>query len=880
MMLMGGMAKKQKLSYLAYSIITVMFCLPTSVLAQETVEHTQAITSVTAQTETVEKTTVSVTQQAQAILKQQPKIEPLTFDDLEHYQTHADVAMMNEIYQVAEQAKKDATTWQETGQTTTQPLQKSMLETLQEAPIAKIDVEQLAPSTNVTELMQNIQQDSKNIVEQVATTNQILEQDDIFKDKTDLVLDDVNQGSWFQRWKRQRNLPELKKEQYIKVEVENADTLELGENIIATLETLTVESVKDFNVMLPQMRKLANQAAQAMGYYDVDFIFTPSDDYKRVSVKLKNQENVVRVQSQNVNFVGAGELVPQFQVIKVIPDLEEGDILHHGKYEETKTRINDAASNNGFFDGSWLLHDVKVSLPENTADINLKYDTGERYQLGDVQFRMSDPSKPLPIDERILREMMTWQIGDNYAQWRINLFSNYLTNSRFFNSVTVNAVTPDPIQKELDLPPDILQAIEKQKANLSTTTPVSHVANVDESQFAGVNEESKADDAQTSNDEISPQILQSETSAQTIQQEKEEDRLKQQARETKQIPVIVTLNADKPNNMEVGFGYGTDTEFRTRMQYRRAFLNRYGHSLQGNIELSKIRQAGELRYNIPYHHPINRYFTLVGGYERESDQSLGKGLELITETAIGGGDLTLKSQRYDAWQHSFGLRYRLDRLTVNGDVDIFDIPQRFLIVRTPNQQSLLASYSAYKLTANSPTNITQGLRQNYKIQLGSKHALSDANIAIVSAGLGFIYSFGTNNNHQFIGRADGSYMFTDDFISVPYNLRFFTGGDQSIRGFDYKSLSPMEDGFRVGGQAVAVGSMEYNYQVADGWRVGVFSDFGNSFDANFKNPIAYSVGLGVRWQSPVGPIRVDLASGISDPNHPIRLHFFIGSPLQ
>lgn len=106
MMLMGRMAKKQKLSYLAYSIITVMFCLPTAVLAQETVEHTQAITSVTAQTETVEKTTVSVTQQAQAILKQQPKIEPLTFDDLEHYQTHADVAMMNEIYQVAEQAKK------------------------------------------------------------------------------------------------------------------------------------------------------------------------------------------------------------------------------------------------------------------------------------------------------------------------------------------------------------------------------------------------------------------------------------------------------------------------------------------------------------------------------------------------------------------------------------------------------------------------------------------------------------------------------------------------------------------------------------------------------------------------------------------------------
>jgi translocation and assembly module TamA len=39
------------------------------------------------------------------------------------------------------------------------------------------------------------------------------------------------------------------------------------------------------------------------------------------------------------------------------------------------------------------------------------------------------------------------------------------------------------------------------------------------------------------------------------------------------------------------------------------------------------------------------------------------------------------------------------------------------------------------------------------------------------------------------------------------------------------------------------------------------------------------MGLGLRWASPIGPIRIDVASGISDDNHPIRLHFFIGSQL-
>jgi translocation and assembly module TamA len=123
------------------------------------------------------------------------------------------------------------------------------------------------------------------------------------------------------------------------------------------------------------------------------------------------------------------------------------------------------------------------------------------------------------------------------------------------------------------------------------------------------------------------------------------------------------------------------------------------------------------------------------------------------------------------------------------------------------------------------------------------------------------------------------YIFAKDFEKVPYNLRYFAGGDQSLRGFDYKSLSPVEYGYKVGGQGLAVGSLEYNYQFKDGWRGAVFSDFGNAYDKSFSNDTEYSVGVGLRWKSPIGPIRIDVASGISDPAKPIRLHFFIGSQL-
>lgn len=71
-----------------------------------------------------------------------------------------------------------------------------------------------------------------------------------------------------------------------------------------------------------------------------------------------------------MNFRGLGERLPQLQVIRLIPEQDEGDIFNHGKYEETKTKIVSAANDNGFFDAYWRLHDVKITQPDKTAEIN------------------------------------------------------------------------------------------------------------------------------------------------------------------------------------------------------------------------------------------------------------------------------------------------------------------------------------------------------------------------------------------------------------------------------------------------------------------------------------------------------------------------------
>lgn len=849
---------------------------------KDSAQDLQKIEEALEQAQTPEFNSLEMLQQQQQAGASFAEFQPIEFEDLEDLPiAPVDQGLANEIFQVAEQAKQEAML-DRNGQVPETLVQDATLQELLEIDQAPVNVDQL---------MINIQADSNFVVE--ANPNDTL--------MTELgwmtQVENADKPGFFRRLlykvRPPRGLntakvPRISADVVITANGANGTQNSIGEvspdayrtavdhlsaNIKAKLSSFTQESFADFPSALPQLRTLSNQAAQAVGFYNAEFKFEKLSD-SRVRVKVVPNPPVA-IKQQNIEFTGEGQYEAQFQVIGVLPDQEVDDVFNHGLYEQTKKRITDAASDNGYFDSYWRLHDVKVAQPQNTADINLRYETGERYKLGNVEFRMSDPNQEFPLDMDILQSMVTWQDNADYTFWRVNGLANNLTNSRYFNYTLVDTIRPDPVEHPLELPPDIQALVDQQKISVYDATVVDQkrVASsqevtqsvVNEAEFAGTEEGA-------SNDKL--RMLQ----AQQEDKQSEEERLKQQARIDKKIPVIVTLNADRLNSAEVGAGYGTDTGVRLRGQYRRAIVNKRGHSFDANLELSQIRQAIDGRYNIPYNHPLNDYVALVGGYEREERDDVAQGGGLMIESAVAGVDRVIKNPM-GSWQHTFGLRYRLDRLTEDGTVFLEKVPDAFIANGDVEQQSLLLGYEVSRTDSNRRVNPSKGFRQIYKIELGSESLLSDADLAILNAGWRFIYSLGENDDHQFVGRSDLGYIYTEDFNKVPYNLRYFTGGDQSLRGFDYKSLTPQIEGFKIGGQALAVGSLEYNYQFKEGWRAAVFSDFGNAYDKDFSNDTEYSVGLGVRWASPIGPIRIDVASGISDDNHPIRLHFFIGSQL-
>ncbi|MDV2455856.1 autotransporter assembly complex protein TamA [Acinetobacter towneri] len=848
---------------------------------KDSAQDLQKIEEALEQAQTPEFNSLEMLQQQQQAGASFAEFQPIEFEDLEDLPiAPVDQGLANEIFQVAEQAKQEAMLDRngQVPETLVQDATQQELLQIDQAPV------------NVDQLITNIQADSNFVVE--ANPNDTL--------MTELgwmtQVENADKLGFFRRLlykvrpPRELNtakVPRISADVVITAKGANGTQNSIGEvspdayrtavdqlsaNIKAKLSSFTQESFADFPSALPQLRTLSNQAAQAVGFYNAEFKFEKLSD-SRVRVHVVPNPPVA-IKQQNIEFTGEGQYEAQFQVIGVLPDQEVDDVFNHGLYEQTKKRITDAALDNGYFDSYWRLHDVKVAQPQNTADINLRYETGERYKLGNVEFRMSDPNQEFPLDMDILQSLVTWQDNADYTFWRVNGLANNLTNSRYFNYTLVDTIRPDPVEHPLELPPDIQALVDQQKLSVyeATAADQKRVVSsqevtqsvVNEAEFAGTEEG-------TSNDKL--RILQ----AQQEDKQSEEERLKQQARIDKKIPVIVTLNADRLNSAEVGAGFGTDTGVRLRGQYRRAIVNKRGHSFDANLELSQIRQAIDGRYNIPYNHPLNDYVALVGGYEREERDDVAQGGGLMIESAVAGVDRVIKKPM-GSWQHTFGLRYRLDRLTEDGTVFLTK-PDAFIANGDVEQQSLLLGYEVSRTDSNRRVNPSKGFRQIYKVELGSESLLSDADLAILNAGWRFIYSLGENDDHQFVGRSDLGYIYTEDFNKVPYNLRYFTGGDQSLRGFDYKSLSPQIEGFKIGGQALAVGSLEYNYQFKEGWRAAVFSDFGNAYDKDFSNDTEYSVGLGVRWASPIGPIRIDVASGISDDNHPIRLHFFIGSQL-
>lgn len=126
-------------------------------------------------------------------------------------------------------------------------------------------------------------------------------------------------------------------------------------------------------------------------------------------------------------------------------------------------------------------------------------------------------------------------------------------------------------------------------------------------------------------------------------------------------------------------------------------------------------------------------------------------------------------------------------------------------------------------------------------------------------------------------RAEGGQVFVRNRIGVPDTLLFRAGGDDSVRGYGYRTLGPTVDGAVASGRVLATASAEIARPISTRYPQiwwAAFVDAGNAADrwGDLSPEVGY--GVGVRWRSPVGPLRIDLAYG--EAVRQFRLHFSVG----
>ncbi len=323
----------------------------------------------------------------------------------------------------------------------------------------------------------------------------------------------------------------------------------------------------------------------------------------------------------------------------------------------------------------------------------------------------------------------------------------------------------------------------------------------------------------------------------------------------RKIPVRVDLSSGNRHRLRPGIGYGTDTGARVSLSYKYMKSGEHPHGFLADLSLAEKTQFFESSYTIP--RPGSADDNLIG--------------------TVGVRDEDLDSYEtqmyYVEAERSYGLaRGKIGSLFLrylyeDGDVANEDDKIAKLVI---------PGVRYYQRAYDDPLNPNSGYQ--FRVELRGCHdaLLSNLTIGQVIAAGSFMLPL--TRNLTLHPRVEAATSIKDDeFSDVPPSMRFFVGGNNSVRGYAYKSRGPENKyGDVIGGDSLLVGSLELEYALNEQWGLALFYDAGSAFDAGEDMDVYQGAGIGVRRYTQVGPIKLDIATRVNDDNDKVRLHFSVG----
>ncbi len=335
------------------------------------------------------------------------------------------------------------------------------------------------------------------------------------------------------------------------------------------------------------------------------------------------------------------------------------------------------------------------------------------------------------------------------------------------------------------------------------------------------------------------------------------------------VPVQVNLTPAPRSIYTAGVNFGTQSGAGFLLGMERRYLNSRGHKALAQIDYANKRKALTLQYRVPAFAWLDGWYTASLQYADEQTNYVNsRRLEFVASRSGQYNDhLNLVASA-----HVLRERWAFN-IADDGNGAIAPIDFRYASFVYP---SLRAEY----IDVDDRLAPRRGAGSTLTLRGGKGGSVGKSTFAQVHATVQWFHGFDADS--RLIVRGEAGHTFTDQLLDLPPSLRFYAGGDRSVRGYGWHEIGPRVDtdfgDYFTGAPNVVTASVEYERYFNGPWGAAVFVDSGSAFDGR-KPDMHTGVGIGLRWRSPVGPVRIDFARGLNSPDSPFTIHLNIGADL-
>lgn len=332
----------------------------------------------------------------------------------------------------------------------------------------------------------------------------------------------------------------------------------------------------------------------------------------------------------------------------------------------------------------------------------------------------------------------------------------------------------------------------------------------------------------------------------------------------RQVPVDVQLTPAKRSIYTFGASYGTLSGAGISAGVERRYLNARGHKALAQVDWAEKRKTATVQYRVPAFAWLDGWYTAsLQAADEQTNYVNSRRLELVGS----------RSGQFN------------DHLNLVASLHVLRERWAYASVTRPTPDFQYASFVYPSLRAeyiDVDERMAPRRGGGGTLTLRGGKGGADGNATFTQLHASVQWFHGLDADSRLLARGELGHTFTADVLALPPSLRYYAGGDRSVRGYGWHEIGPRittsGGDYFTGAPNVVSASLEYERYFRGPWGAAVFVDTGSAFEGRDAD-LHTGVGIGLRWRSPVGPVRIDVARGLNSPDSPITLHLNIGADL-